>query len=689
MSTQSKQGPFSLWTTSLTYLSVLALLVFLAYGMFLLGFQLYEKRISPSRLSGEQIALAEEGMVLMEQSNCNTCHFQDQPGKGPSYAEISHKYDVENLPYLSERIKKGGSGVWGTLPKEPSPDLDDANIEKMLLAMLAEDPASLKYKDCRSGSRSFPVIGARAPLWIAAQLFLLFLAFVSGMSFVIMGAEFLGAKSGDQRFLRLAFEGGRLLFSGCMFALASGMLLLLAVFFLYPDFSNYLMYVLGWTILPLAVFILAEMACLFLYHYGWETLSPRAHLLTGLGLTLAGLGILGVINSWLSFMNSPEGGAAPGKTIGLLKAMVDPGWMYLNVNSFIANIAFAGAVAGACGAYRFLRTEEKEERCYYDWAACAGAFTSGGAFLLLFLTGGWQNAGITMFTQTVAGGDSQKTLSDAVFMLAILTGAVFLAANFYLWACLERTGGTERLRKHLKNMMAMMAVCLAVRVTPGVAAYTVQELHDTGAKVHPFLEAMGHMPFKNAAGIILVIGTLISILMYWNINKKPVVSWARIGLITQISVLGICAAVVTGLSVYQYYAAPEVCGCILAAQLSILVLAVAVTFTVNALMYKDAETNREVKWGEAPARAQYMIFILAATLAWALGMTAYARHVLRQGWHVAGIVGDLSAVGSLPALGYAGKVTAIASLAFFAVMAFILWLSYLSPENMKQSGRST
>lgn len=58
------------------------------------------------------------GEKLIAKSDCIGCHKLDKKLIGPSYLEIANKYPAneKTISYLSEKIIKGGSGVWGTLP---------------------------------------------------------------------------------------------------------------------------------------------------------------------------------------------------------------------------------------------------------------------------------------------------------------------------------------------------------------------------------------------------------------------------------------------------------------------------------------------------------------------------------------------------------------------------------------------
>ena len=59
-----------------------------------------------------------EGEKLIAKSDCVACHKIDKKLIGPSYLDIANKYadNEKSISYLSNKIIKGGSGVWGTIP---------------------------------------------------------------------------------------------------------------------------------------------------------------------------------------------------------------------------------------------------------------------------------------------------------------------------------------------------------------------------------------------------------------------------------------------------------------------------------------------------------------------------------------------------------------------------------------------
>ena len=68
---------------------------------------------------GAQAATPEE---ILSKSSCMACHAKDKKLVGPSFKDIAAKYkDKDVTPALMEKVRKGGSGVFGPIPMSPNP----------------------------------------------------------------------------------------------------------------------------------------------------------------------------------------------------------------------------------------------------------------------------------------------------------------------------------------------------------------------------------------------------------------------------------------------------------------------------------------------------------------------------------------------------------------------------------------
>jgi len=83
-------------------------------------------------------AVADELEDMMKKNGCNACHAEDKKVIGPSYKDVANKYrgDASAAAKLVEKVKKGGSGVWGPVPMPPNPNVKDDDVKKMVQLIL-------------------------------------------------------------------------------------------------------------------------------------------------------------------------------------------------------------------------------------------------------------------------------------------------------------------------------------------------------------------------------------------------------------------------------------------------------------------------------------------------------------------------------------------------------------------------
>ena len=69
---------------------------------------------------------------------CTACHAVDRKVVGPAFKEVAAKYrgqDVEAK--LAEKVKNGGSGVWGQVPMPPNPAVPDEDLHALVKYVLS------------------------------------------------------------------------------------------------------------------------------------------------------------------------------------------------------------------------------------------------------------------------------------------------------------------------------------------------------------------------------------------------------------------------------------------------------------------------------------------------------------------------------------------------------------------------
>jgi cytochrome c len=82
-------------------------------------------------------ALANE--ELAKKNACTACHAIDKKLVGPAYKDVAAKYkgDKTAEAKLFEKVKKGGSGVWGQVPMPPNSNVKDEDIKTLVKWVLS------------------------------------------------------------------------------------------------------------------------------------------------------------------------------------------------------------------------------------------------------------------------------------------------------------------------------------------------------------------------------------------------------------------------------------------------------------------------------------------------------------------------------------------------------------------------
>ena len=82
-------------------------------------------------LSATQPALAAPEPA--KAATCNACHTPDKARVGPAYKDIAARYasDPNAVTSLADKIRKGGTGVWGKLTMPPNPGLSDTETRQL------------------------------------------------------------------------------------------------------------------------------------------------------------------------------------------------------------------------------------------------------------------------------------------------------------------------------------------------------------------------------------------------------------------------------------------------------------------------------------------------------------------------------------------------------------------------------
>ena len=537
----------------------------------------------------------------------------------------------------------------------------------------------------------FPVIGARGAVWIAAQIHLMFAAFVLGVPMFAVITELIGIVAKDSKYDKLSKEFTRLLvFAYSATALWGGLLLFLLTT-LYPRFWGHMARVFGPSMWLYAGLFFVESFTLYLYYYGWERWkSGRAkwgHWSLGLLLNVWGTIVMFIANGWLTYMMSPPSGVTAEtlpEQVGVWNAIANATWMPINIHRLIANAVFGGSIVAAYAAYRFLSARTAEERAHYDWMGYVGNFIAISTFIVLPFAGYYLGREIYEFNQqmgiTMMGG----FMSWLWILQAVLIGVLFLAANYYLWIGMARIPGAERFQPYIKWMLLLLVVCWIVWGTPHTMIASRAELAAMGGAHHPFLNILGVMSAKNTAVNLMILTTFLSFLMYRRANKRPTVAWAKSGSMIEGAMFALAAGVVLFYGIYGYFVEAMVrIGFSVYQVAAVLACIIGVTI-IDLFMLRGAESRGEIRWGQMPDRSQYALFVLAITFTWLMGLMGFARSGIRQHWHVWEVMRDTSEYAATPALGAAANMISLCVVIFLVLVAVIFWLGGLAERAVQR-----
>lgn len=487
--------------------------------------------------------------------------------------------------------------------------------------------------------------------------------------------------------------------------------------------------------LAMLVYALRPGATTFLHSRKWM------HICFGILLNYFGLILMMISNSWATFMTSPSGidvnaGVFRGTT---WEAMNNFTWMPINLHRFIANIAFGGSIVAAYAAFRFLASPRgSAARAHYDWMAYIGNFIAIIGLIPLPFAGYWLG-------REIYGYDPQLgiTMMGGIFswlfiVQAVLIGALFLGANYYLWLGMERIPGSERYRRFIPILLGLLTVCFLIWLTPGSLVATLEEIRKMGGARHPLLGNFGVMSAKNTAVNIMLLSTFLSFLLYRRGNKgerlplsqQSVASrvtlvavtlvalyllfilqasplqaagllWVRwLETLCIVAALGLTflnrgttgqwllfamsTAVVIAFGIYGYFVEAIVRIGFSIVQVSSVLMVLLIGMTIDVVIFRGAPLVGEIQWGKIPERAQYILFLLATSFTWLMGLMGYVRSGLRTHWHVFNAVRDYADDAFTPTLGFACWVVSIIVLIFLLLVSFIFWLAHLGTQGHEQ-----
>ena len=91
------------------------------------------KALPPAATANAPLDMA-SGTAMMQKDGCAACHAIDKKIVGPAYQDVAAKYkgDKDAAAKLVQKVKAGGSGVWGSVPMPPNAQVPDADIKALV-----------------------------------------------------------------------------------------------------------------------------------------------------------------------------------------------------------------------------------------------------------------------------------------------------------------------------------------------------------------------------------------------------------------------------------------------------------------------------------------------------------------------------------------------------------------------------
>jgi len=454
-----------------------------------------------------------------------------------------------------------------------------------------------------------PLIGSRGALWLVSELHLFLAAFILGAPIFIVVCEYLGHRSGDYRYERLAKEMMRVTAIAYSFTAITGGIFAFILWTSYQSFSQFLFEKFGPAWMIYIGLIVLEVILMYVYYYSWEPWKDRKmlHIGVGVALNVVGTVVMFIINGIGAYMLTPTEEA-----LNWWQMLNNDSWSGLNLHRFIANITFGGFIAGLFGAFMFLFSRSEKEKAFYDWMAYIGTLIGVGSLMTLPLAGYIYAKELFLYSATISTFQMADRLAPFFVMQGFLITFIFTGVIFYIWTSIRRIEGAERFHRYRTPIFTAVVLFGTLWITP--ANMLPDMVTDP--------EALG-----------IPVGAVI-------IPER----------MAALSLMMPKALAVTGILI--------------------------VTFLTYMIYLRALKTGR-ITWGSIAPQAQYSLIAVGALIIYLMGLMGAIRELSRDDWHVAMQIRDMSPYWWVPPLAHTATMTAIATILFFAVMAFIFWVGFL------------
>ena len=523
----------------------------------------------------------------------------------------------------------------------------------------------------------FPYTGNRTAVWIVAQLHILFAAFILGAPIFVVISEWLGHRSQDPRYDRLAREVTKVTIILYSMTALTGGLFIFVLLATYPDFTTWFIhhfFLIFAVIYPLL--FIAETIVLYLYFYTWDAMKgPKKgrHIALGVLLNIIGTVTLLVINGPTSFMNSPGGGAEDISMVEYIASatiwdkVYNYSWMPLNLHRLVGNVTFGGFIAGLIAAYMYMGAKTDQERSYYDWMGFIGNLVGVGALLLLPFMGYLLAYELCDYDASICPYMMADQLSMFFEMQGAMIGLIFLASNYYIWLSMKRIEGVERVRMGLVTVVVMLALPFVMMVVWD--RYPIPDPRSLAILI----------PLTLAPTIL---GKVIPPLGRITVSSRTIIKVGFLMVIIGNAIwLTPHAFVATQALADHTTELPSDWGflALMPAKNSAAFTLVFVT-VINYILYNRAIRAGTIVWGKIDFAAQFVLVFLAFSAIWTMGLMGTVRSLLRKYYHTYNLLPDFTAESYTPTLAYsAWWITAI-TLVFYIVVSFAILVTLRASE---------
>lgn len=375
-----------------------------------------------------------------------------------------------------------------------------------------------------------PLINDRIIIWSVAELHLLFAAFVLGAPIFIVVCEYLGLRTNDNRYERLAKETMKIvaisysvtaLFGGAMTFVLVGRYQELSNFLFksfYPVFGLY------------AVLLLVESSLMYVYWYTWDAMAGRkaSHISIGIALNVVGTVVMFLMNGVGSFMLTPPD--SPDKA-SVWQLVNNATWTGLNLHRFIANISFGGFMVALFAAIMFLTSKKEEERAFYDWMGYIGNFIGVAALIALPVAGYIYTKEIFAYNATISTLLMADKLAWFFVIQGTLVGFLLLGAMYYMWLSIQRIEGGARFQSYFRGAFWAAVAGFAIWLVPQnfLPSLTSRPSGPIEAVTIPERTIfLGLMPAKGLAVSAMVVVTAFVYFLYRQAISTGSMVWGQI-----------------------------------------------------------------------------------------------------------------------------------------------------------------